>query len=95
MARRLCLVTGASAGIGEAFARLYARNGHDLVLTARRASRLEQLAEELRELHDIDVQIVPVDLADPGAVDRILSAIEARGRAGIKRGAPQCVERRH
>jgi hypothetical protein len=80
MARRLCLVTGASAGIGEAFARLYARQGHDLVLTARRVPRLEKLAEELRELHDAEVQIVPADLAEPGAVDRIIASIEARGR---------------
>lgn len=80
MTRRLCLVTGASAGIGAAFARLYARRGHDLVLTARRAERLEKLADELRELHDVDVLIVAADLAEPGAVDRILAAIEARGR---------------
>src|SRR6185312_1393154 len=80
MGRRLCLVTGASAGIGEAFARLYARQGHDLVLTARRTLRLEQLAVQLRELYDTDVQVITADLAKPGAVDEIIAAIEARGR---------------
>src|SRR6185437_4445811 len=75
-----CAHFGAPPGIGEAFPRLYARHGHDLVLTARRAERLERLAWELRELHDVDVQIVPADLAEPGAVDRIIAAIEARGR---------------
>ncbi|HEY4030396.1 MAG TPA: SDR family oxidoreductase [Caulobacteraceae bacterium] len=80
MTRRLCLVTGASAGIGEAFARLYARHGHDLVLTARRTDRLERLAWELRDLHDVEVQVISADLGEPGAVDRILAAIETRGR---------------
>jgi short-subunit dehydrogenase len=80
MTRRLCLVTGASAGIGAAFARLYARRGHDLALTGRRVERLEKLADELRELHDVEVIVVPADLAEPGAPDRILAAIEARGR---------------
>ena len=80
MTRRQCLVTGASAGIGEAFARLYARQGHDLVLTARRTLQLERLAEQLRELHGVEVETVTADLGEPGAVDKIIAAIEARGR---------------
>ena len=53
MTRRLCLVTGASAGIGQAFARIFASHGYDVALTARRAERLEHLAEEIRLRYEV------------------------------------------
>ena len=80
MSRRLALITGASAGIGAAFAHVYAEAGYDLVLTARRAQRLETLAGDLRAAHGVEVLVLPADLADPGATDALINAIAAEGR---------------
>jgi short-subunit dehydrogenase len=80
MARRLCLITGASAGIGAEFARQYAAFGWDLALTARRTDRLEALAQELESAHGISAITIAEDLAKPEAVDGILAALEGKGR---------------
>ncbi len=71
------LITGASAGIGEALAREYARRGRALVLVARRAERLQTLADELRL--QVPVETLAADLADPSAPSVIVDALAQRG----------------
>src|SRR5687767_8898416 len=58
------LITGASSGFGEEFARQYAERGHSLVLVARRLERLQKLAGALRQQHRIEVIVEQVDLSD-------------------------------
>jgi short-subunit dehydrogenase len=65
------LITGASSGFGEEFARQYAAQGHSLVLVARRLDRLQALAETLRRQYGIDVVVEQVDLSDIGAVTQL------------------------
>jgi uncharacterized protein len=80
MDRRLALVTGASAGIGAAFARIYASHGYDVALTARRADRLETLADEIRLRFGVETLTVAADLAEAGASAKILDHLAANGR---------------
>jgi hypothetical protein len=77
---RLALVTGASAGIGAAMARVYAAHGYDLALSARREDRLHALADELRLRFGVQSLVIPADLAAPESPERIVSTIAANGR---------------
>ena len=72
--RPLALVTGASAGIGAAYARKLAENGYDLVLVARRRERLEDLSTELATKHAVRAEVFPADLT----CDADLKAVEDR-----------------
>lgn len=76
--RPVALVTGASAGLGEQFAHLLARDGHDVVLVARGAPRLEPIAERLR-VHKVSTYVIPEDLSQPGAAGRLFAAVKAKG----------------
>jgi len=73
------LITGASAGLGLELARLFAADGHPLVLTARRADRLEALAATLRRDFEVDVRVMPADLTAPDAAARLAAQLAAEG----------------
>jgi len=69
------LVTGASSGMGAAFARALAREGVSCVLSARRRERLDALAAELEQSYRVETRVVVEDLADPVAAQRLVEAI--------------------
>ncbi len=75
------LVTGASSGIGEALAHCFARDGHRLVLVARREDKLRALARALFDEHGTHVEVIPVDLATRGTAAALAARLRRRRRA--------------
>jgi len=91
---RRILITGASAGIGEACARTFAQAGADLILVSRRIARLESLREELTMSQDVDIRIGKLDVRDRQAIDGLATLLEEQdfspdvliNNAGLARG---------
>jgi uncharacterized protein len=77
--RPVTLITGASAGIGAALARVFAQNGHQLVLVARREQRLAQLADDIAATGRSRPHILALDLARDDAATRIAAELAAHG----------------
>jgi short-subunit dehydrogenase len=76
---KVTLITGASGGIGEAFARQLAQEKHNLLLVARSHNKLMDLCDQLSKQHGINAQYVAVDLAKPGSDKVVADEVERRG----------------
>jgi len=77
--RPVCLITGASAGIGAALARVFAQHGHELVLTARRVSQLDSLADDIAAAGYPRPSVIAADLVSADGVAHLAEAMRALG----------------
>jgi uncharacterized protein len=77
MNKKASVITGASSGMGLELARLFAADGYDLIVTARRVDRLQQLAEEFGKTYGIAVRIIQMDIAQPSVGAALWQAISA------------------
>ena len=73
------LITGASAGLGSEFARQLAAQGKSLILVARRVEPMERLAADLRDRHDVEVDVLTADMSVPGAPAELHAQTRKRG----------------
>lgn len=77
------VVTGASSGIGLAFARALAKQGDDIVVVARSVDRLNELAEEIKREHAVNVEVLAADLGNADGVATVERRLQATGPAAV------------
>lgn len=76
--KKTALITGASGGLGLEFARIFAREGFDLVLVARSEQKLKELADELKSKHGTQTIVIGKDLAVPGSPDEVYAEVQQK-----------------
>lgn len=74
------LITGASSGIGESLAWVFAEHGHDMILVARSADKLDHLADQLADEHNVMVSVRPADLSEPGSAESLARVLQREGQ---------------
>lgn len=73
---KTAVITGATSGIGAAFARRLSADGYDLIITGRRQGIIEKLAGDITKKHNINVKVIIAELADDGDIQRVINAIK-------------------
>ncbi len=77
------LITGASEGLGHEFAILAAKDGFDVILTARQTDKLERHAQALRRAYNVAVEVMPADLDDPEQVEALWTRASKNRQIGV------------
>lgn len=77
--KKTALITGASSGIGLELAKLFAKDGHNVVLVARSESKLQALALDLRTRYGVEALVLPLDLSDVKQVDSLYPTLQTKG----------------
>ncbi|QDT32664.1 SDR family NAD(P)-dependent oxidoreductase [Thalassoglobus polymorphus] len=80
MSNEIVLITGASSGIGWELAKLFAADGSELILVARRLDRLEELSKQLQEQHGTTSTLFQMDLSVPGSAEELFSKVQDTGK---------------
>ena len=76
--KRTVIITGATSGIGAEYARRFASEGYNLIITGRREAKIKALADELSRKNGINVEVVIIELSDIQAVEKFVEKIKAR-----------------
>src|SRR4051812_17668671 len=78
---RTALITGASGGLGYEFSKLFARDGYQVILVARGADKLREVADELQQTYGAQTLVIGKDLSETGAAQGVYEAVQEQGWA--------------
>lgn len=78
MGNKIALITGSTSGIGAAFSRKFASSGYDLIVTGRRADKINRLADEIRQKYGLKVEVIIAELSDQNDVNALIEKVKDR-----------------